>query len=73
MKNFWMTSTFVLLAIISFFAGFTADGINFTRWTPWLSVKVGLTLALITLLIQLPALLSTLIENNIKGGKKDKH
>lgn len=70
MKNFWITSTFVLLAILSFFAGFTSKGIDFTCWTPWLSVKVGLTLALITLVIQLPALLSTLI-GKIRGGTKD--
>ncbi|ODJ49416.1 hypothetical protein BFR40_11965 [Brochothrix thermosphacta] len=70
MKNFWITSTFVLLAIISFFAGFTAKGIDFTHWSPWLSAKVGLVLALVTLVIQLPALLSTLIEK-IRGGAED--
>ncbi|VME54611.1 Uncharacterised protein [Streptococcus pneumoniae] len=49
---FWVSSTFILLAIISVFAGFTAKGIDFTAFTPWLSIKCALALSLMVLFVQ---------------------
>ncbi|BAN62419.1 hypothetical protein ANG_1949 [Streptococcus anginosus subsp. whileyi MAS624] len=64
MKNyFWITTSFVLLAIISVLAGFTAKGIDFTAYTPWLSIKCALLLSVAVLLIQLPAIIVMFIEN----------
>ena len=54
---FWVSSTFILLAIISVFAGFTAKGIYFTAFTPWLSIKCALALSLMVLFVQLPAII----------------
>ena len=61
-QYFWESSTFVLLAIISVLAGFTADGINFKAYTPWLSIKAALLLSVVLLVIQLPALIMMLVE-----------
>lgn len=61
-QYFWASSTFVLLAIISVLAGFTADGINFKAYTPWLSIKSALLLSVVVLVIQLPALIMMLVE-----------
>ncbi|MFS9281602.1 hypothetical protein [Streptococcus oralis] len=61
-QYFWESSTFVLLAIISVLAGFTADGINFKAYTPWLSIKAALLLSVVVLVIQLPALIMMLVE-----------
>lgn len=61
-QYFWASSTFVLLAIISLLAGFTADGINFKAYTPWLSIKAALLLSVVVLVIQLPALIMMLVE-----------
>ncbi|CVO40967.1 TPA: hypothetical protein ACH9CF_001037 [Streptococcus pneumoniae] len=54
---FWVSSTFILLAIISVFAGFTAKGIDFTAFAPWLSIKCALALSLMVLFVQLPAII----------------
>ena len=61
-QYFWASSTFVLLAIISVLAGFTADCINFKAYTPWLSIKAALLLSVVVLVIQLPALIMMLVE-----------
>ena len=61
-QYFWASSTFVLLAIISVLAGFTADSINFKAYTPWLSIKAALLLSVVVLVIQLPALIMMLVE-----------
>ena len=61
-QYFWESSTFVLLAIISVLAGFTAAGINFKAYTPWLSIKAALLLSVVVLVIQLPALIMMLVE-----------
>ena len=61
-QYFWASSTFVLLAIISVLAGFTAVGINFKAYTPWLSIKAALLLSVVVLVIQLPALIMMLVE-----------
>ncbi|MCY7023624.1 hypothetical protein ACVRY0_08545 [Streptococcus intermedius] len=59
---FWVSSTFILLAIISVFAGFTAKGLEFTAFTPWLSIKCALELSLMVLVIQLPAIIIMFID-----------
>ena len=56
---FWVSSTFILLAIISVFAGFTAKGLEFTAFTPWLSIKCALELSL---MVQLPAIIIMFID-----------
>ncbi|KIS11604.1 hypothetical protein AT48_00647 [Streptococcus equi subsp. zooepidemicus SzAM60] len=60
-QYFWVSSTFVLLAIISVLAGFTADGINFKAYTPWLSIKCALFLSLIVLVLQIPPIFLSLV------------
>lgn len=67
-QYFWESSTFVLLAIISVLAGFTADGINFKAYTPWLSIKAALLLSAVVLVVQLPSLILLLVDK--KGSKK---
>lgn len=62
-QYFWVSSTFILLAVISVFAGFTAKGLEFTAFTPWLSIKCALALSLMVLVIQLPAIIIIFIEN----------
>ncbi|MCL6222075.1 hypothetical protein ML603_09620 [Streptococcus dysgalactiae subsp. equisimilis] len=59
---FWVSSIFVLLAIISVLAGFTADGINFKAYSPWLSIKAALLLSAVVLVIQLPSLITMFVE-----------
>lgn len=59
---FWVSSTFVLLAIISVLADFTADGINFKAYSPWLSIKAALLLSAVVLVIQLPSLITMFVE-----------
>jgi len=59
---FWKSATLILLAIMSFFAGFTAKGIDFTCWTPMLSVKFALVCSLVVLLVQVPSIISAFID-----------
>ena len=61
-QYFWERSTFVLLAIISVLAGFTADGINFKAYTLWLSIKAALLLSAVVLVVQLPSLILLLVD-----------
>ena len=67
-QYFWVSSTFVLLAIISVLAGFTADGINFKAYTPLLSIKATLLFSTVVLVIQLPAMIMMFIE---RKGRTD--
>lgn len=55
--NYWKTATFTLLAIISVLSGFLVK-FEVLRWNVFLSVKVALTLAVVTTLVQVPALVS---------------
>lgn len=55
--NYWKTSTFALLAIISVLSGFLVK-FEVLRWNVFLSVKVALALAIVTTLVQVPALVS---------------
>lgn len=55
--NYWKTATFTLLAIISVLSGFLVK-FEVLRWNVFLSVKVALALAVVTTLVQVPALVS---------------
>lgn len=55
--NYWRTATYVLLAIISVLSGFLVK-FEVLRWNVFLSVKVALALAVVTTLVQVPALVS---------------
>lgn len=55
--NYWKTATFVLLAIISVLSGFLVK-FEVLRWNVFLSIKVALALAIVTTLVQAPALVS---------------
>lgn len=55
--NYWKTASFVLLAIISALSGFLVK-FEVLRWNVFLSIKVALALAVVTTLVQVPALVS---------------
>ena len=64
--NYWKTATFVLLAIISVLSGFLVK-FEVLRWNVFLSIKVALALAIVTTLVQVPALVSEYYQS--KKGK----
>lgn len=64
--NYWKTATFVLLAIISVLSGFLVK-FEVLRWNVFLSIKVALALAVVTTLVQAPALVSEYLQS--KKGK----
>lgn len=55
--NYWKTTSFVLLAIISVLSGFLVK-FEVLRYNVFLSIKVAVALAIITTLVQLPTLIS---------------
>lgn len=63
--NFWMTSTYILLLVISVLSGFLVK-FEVLRYNVFLSIKVAVALAIVTTLIQVPALVS---EYQAKKGK----
>lgn len=64
--NYWKTASFVLLAIISILSGFLVK-FEVLRWNIFLSVKVAVALAIVTTLVQVPALVSEYFQS--KKGK----
>ncbi len=67
-EYFWRTSCLILLLIMSFFAGFGAH-LSFSSYSPFLSAKFALVVALIVFVVQLLAILPALIT---RGNKNDK-
>lgn len=55
--NYWKTATFTLLAVISVLSGFLVK-FEVLRWNVFLSIKVAVALAIVTTLVQVPALVS---------------
>lgn len=55
--NYWKTATFTLLAVISVLSGFLVK-FEVLRFNVFLSIKVALALAVVTTLVQVPALVS---------------
>lgn len=64
--NYWKTATFMLLAIISVLSGFLVK-FEVLRFNVFLSIKVALALAVVTTLVQAPALVSEYLQ--LKKGK----
>lgn len=64
--NYWKTATFMLLAIISVLSGFLVK-FEVLRFNVLLSIKVALALAVVTTLVQAPALVSEYLQ--LKKGK----
>lgn len=60
--NYWKTATFVLLAIISVLSGFLVK-FEVLRWNVFLSIKVALALAVVTTLVQVPALVGEYLQS----------
>ena len=60
--NYWKTATFTLLAIISVLSGFLVK-FEVLRWNVFLSIKVALALAVVTTLVQVPALVSEYLQS----------
>lgn len=57
--NYWKTATFILLTVISVLSGFLVK-FEVLRWNVFLSIKVAVALAIVTTLLQVPALVSEL-------------
>lgn len=55
--NYWKTVSFVLLTVISVMSGFLVK-FEVLRYNVFLSIKVALVLAVVTTLVQVPALVS---------------
>lgn len=55
--NYWKTSTYALLLVISVLSGFLVH-FDVLRYNVFLSIKVALALAVVTTLVQVPALVS---------------
>ena len=55
--NFWMTSTYILLLVISVLSGFLVH-FDVLRYNVFLSIKTALALAVVTTLVQVPASVS---------------
>lgn len=55
--NYWKTATFTLLTVISVLSGFLVK-FEVLRYNVFLSIKVALVLAVVTTLVQVPALVS---------------
>lgn len=68
-EYFWRTSCLILLAIMSFFAGFSAQ-LSFTSYNFLLSAKFGLVVALIVFVVQLIAVLPAMIKRVNKNDKE---
>ena len=64
--NYWKTASFVLLAIISVLSGFLVK-FEVLRYNVFLSIKVAVALAIVTTLVQVPALVSEYFQS--KKGK----
>lgn len=60
--NYWKTASFVLLAIISVLSGFLVK-FEVLRYNVFLSIKVAVALAIVTTLVQVPALVSEYINH----------
>ncbi|VJJ26831.1 Uncharacterised protein [Streptococcus pneumoniae] len=67
-EYFWRTSCLILLIIMSFFAGFSAQ-LSFTSYNFLLSAKFGLVVALIVFLIQFLSILPAMFK---RGKNNDK-
>ena len=68
-EYFWRTSCLILLIIMSFFAGFSAQ-LSFTSYNFLLSAKFGLVVALIVFVVQLLAILPAMIKRVNKNDKE---
>lgn len=68
-EYFWRTSCLILLIIMSFFAGFSAQ-LSFTSYNFLLSAKFGLVVALIVFVVQLLAVLPAMIKRVNKNDKE---
>lgn len=64
--NYWKTSSFVLLTIVSVLSGFLVK-FEVLRYNVFLSIKVAVALAIVTTLVQVPALVSEYFQS--KKGK----
>lgn len=64
--NYWKTATFTLLAIISVLSGFLVK-FEVLRYNVFLSIKVAVALAIVTTLVQVPALVGEYLQS--KKGK----
>lgn len=60
--NYWKTTSFVLLAIIAVLSGFLVK-FEVLRWNVFLSIKVAVALAIVTTLVQVPALVSEYLQS----------
>lgn len=60
--NYWKTATFTLLAVISVLSGFLVK-FEVLRWNVFLSIKVAVALAIVTTLVQVPALVSEYLQS----------
>lgn len=63
--NYWKTATFTLLTVISVMSGFLVH-FEVLRWNVFLSIKVAVALAIVTTLVQVPALVSEYIQTKKK-------
>ncbi|VOS21640.1 Uncharacterised protein [Streptococcus pneumoniae] len=68
-EYFWRTSCLILLAIMSFFAGFGGK-LSFNSYDPFLSAKFGLVVALIVFVVQLLAILPAMIKRVNNNDKE---
>lgn len=68
-EYFWRTSCLILLIIMSFFAGFSAQ-LSFTSYNFLISAKFGLVVALIVFVVQLLAVLPAMIKRVNKNDKE---
>lgn len=64
--NYWKTSSFILLVVISVLSGFLVK-FEVLRYNVFLSIKVAVALAVVTTLVQVPALVSEYFQS--KKGK----
>lgn len=68
-EYFWRTSCLILLIIMSFFAGFSAQP-SFTSYNFLLSAKFGLVVVLIVFVVQLLAVLPAMIKRVNRNDKE---
>lgn len=66
--NYWKTATFTLLTVISILSGFLVK-FEVLRYNVFLSIKVAVALAVVTTLVQVPALVSEYFQSQSKKGK----
>ena len=64
--NYWKTTAFMLLTVISILSGFLVK-FEVLRYNVFLSIKVAVALAIVTTLVQVPALVSEYFQS--KKGK----